>query len=142
MAANAQPRLSFDVHGPITVGTLDEANMLDAMNVTEFGNGVLEYVKDKPGLNLLLNFEHVDYMSSAALTELLRINEALRNGNGSVRLCGLTKDIRKVFQITNLEKLFVIHEDETLQDALKRYERSLAVAADEDTWLAPGAKKA
>lgn len=137
MATNAQPRMTFDVHGPIVVGTLDEANMLDAMNVTDFGNSVLEYVKDKPGLNLLLNFENVDYMSSAALTELLRINEALRKNNGHVRLCGLTKDIRKVFQITNLEKLFVIHEDDSLQAALKRFERSLAIAAEEDSWLTP-----
>ncbi len=138
MAANAQqPRLSFEVHGPITVGTLDEANMLDAMNVTEFGNEVLKYVDSKQQLQLLLNFQNVDYMSSAALTELLRINEAVRKLSGSVRLCGLTKDIRKVFQITNLEKLFVIHEDDTVNAALKRFERSLAIAAEENSWTGP-----
>ena len=141
MSTNAQPQLTFDVHGPITVGTLDEANMLDAMNVTDFGNGVLEYVKDKPGLNLLLNFQNVDYMSSAALTELLRINEALRDSQGSVRLCGLTKDIRKVFQITNLERLFVIHEGDSVDSARKRFERSLAIAAEEQTWSAPDAER-
>ena len=134
MAANPTPQLTFEVHGPITVGTVDESNMLDAMNVTEFGNEVLEYIKDKPGINLLLNFEHVDYMSSAALTELLRINDALRSSGGRVRLCGLTRDIRKVFQITNLEKLFVIHDDDDLKSAMRRFERSLAVAAEEENW--------
>ncbi|MEK7795291.1 MAG: STAS domain-containing protein [Candidatus Hydrogenedentota bacterium] len=134
MAPNRAPQLTFDSHRRVTVGTISESNMLDAMNVTEFGNEVLEFIKDKPGLQLLLNFEHVDYMSSAALTELLRINEALRTTAGSVRLCGLSKDIRKVFQITNLEKLFVIHEDETADLALKRFVRALEIAQEEKSW--------
>lgn len=141
MAANRAPQIKFSEHGRVTVGTVCESNMLDALNVTEFGNEVLEYVKDKQGLNLLLNFENVDYMSSAALTELLRINETVRRNGGSVRLCGLTKDIRKVFQITNLEKLFVIHEDDSLDKAIKRFERSLAIAAEEEAWSAPDASR-
>ena len=131
--------LSFETMGPITVGKIDSVSMLDTMNVTDFGNAVLEYTKDKPALNLLLDFSHVGYMSSAALTELLRVNEAMRSAGGSVRLCGLSKDIRKVFQITNLEKLFVIHEGDTVDMALTRFERSLAVAAEEDSWSGPDA---
>lgn len=136
MTMNNTPQLSFDKHGVITVGTISEANMLDAMNVTEFGNEVLAFVKGKDGVHLLLNFEHVDYMSSAALTELLRINENLRKTNGSVRLTGLTKDIRKVFQITNLEKLFVIHDDDAVDQAVSRFERALSITAEDDAWPA------
>lgn len=129
--------LSFETMGPITVGTIDSVSILDAMNVTDFGNAVLDYTKGRPALNLLLDFSNVGYMSSAALTELLRVNEALRNAGGSVRLCGLSANIRKVFQITNLEKLFVIHEGDNVNLALKRFERSLAVAAEEDSWSGP-----
>jgi anti-sigma B factor antagonist len=110
--------------------------MLDAMNVTEFGNEVLNFLKGKQGIHLLLNFENVDYMSSAALTELLRINENLNKANGSVRLTGLTNDIRKVFQITNLEKLFVIHDDEAVDQAVSRFERALSIASEDDAWSA------
>ena len=134
MTTDNTPQLSFDEHGAITVGTISEANMLDAMNVTEFGNEVLAFVKGKDGVHLLLNFANVDYMSSAALTELLRINENLGKANGSVRLTGLTSDIRKVFQITNLEKLFVIHEGDDIASATERFERSLDVADDEQAW--------
>lgn len=136
MPANPQAQLSFEEHGKITVATIHDANMFDTVNVSHFGNTVLEFIKDKPGLRLLLNFEKVDYMSSAALTELLRINEALRKDKGTVRLCNLTKDIRKVFEITNLEKLFVIHENDDVQTALTRFERSLSVAADDSAWAA------
>ena len=136
MTTNNTPQLSFDERGAITVGTISDANMLDAMNVTEFGNEVLAFVKGKDGVHLLLNFANVDYMSSAALTELLRINENLQKANGSVRLTGLTKDIRKVFQITNLEKLFVIHDDDSVDVAVSRFERALSIAAEDDAWPA------
>lgn len=127
-------RVDFETLGRVTVGTVQETNTLDGMNVADFGNEVIEYIKDKDGLHLLLNFEYVTYMSSAALTELLRMNEALRETHGSVRLCNLSCDIRKVFQITNLDQLFGIHDDENVKKAAERFERSLAVAADEDAW--------
>lgn len=126
--------VDFEVHGPITVGKIVNTNVLDGMNVSDFGNGVLDYVQEHAGVKLLLNFEQVTYMSSAALTELLKINEALRESQGAVRLCNLSCEIQKVFKITNLEKLFVIHDDENVDSARKRFERSLAVAAEEDAW--------
>ncbi|MDP7638678.1 MAG: hypothetical protein QGG73_03035, partial [Candidatus Hydrogenedentes bacterium] len=61
---------------------------------------------------------------------------SLRNAHGSVRLTGLTNDIRKVFQITNLEKLFVIHDDDTVEQAVSRFERALSIAAEDDAWSA------
>ncbi len=134
MTTKPTSQLNFEVRGNITVGTIQASNMFDAMNVAEFGNEAIKYLEDKPGTKLLLNFESVDYMSSAALTELLRINEEVKKTDGSVRLCSLTPDIRKVFEITNLEKLFVIHDDDSLESALKRYERSLTVASDDATW--------
>ena len=124
----------FQASDQVTVGTIDGTKVLDSMNVTDFGDHVLEYVKDKPGLHLLLDFENITYMSSAGLTELLRINHALTASKGTIRLCNLSCDIRKVFQITNLDRLFAIHEDENVESALRRYERSLTVAADEDAW--------
>ena len=78
MTTKPTSQLNFEVRGNITVGTIQASNMFDAMNVTEFGNEAIEYLKEKPGTKLLLNFESVDYMSSAALTELLRINEEVK----------------------------------------------------------------
>lgn len=134
MSTDSLPKLTFETRGNITIGTVLSANMFDTMNVAEFGNQVLDYVRDKPRLNLLLSFEKVDYLSSAALTELLRINDAVKKASGSLRLCSLTEDIRKVFEITNLDKLFVVHAGDDVQSALKRFERSLAVEANEDAW--------
>lgn len=134
MPPETAPMLQFEKRGRVTIGTVVSTNMLDGANVTDFGNETLNYVKKHPGIHLLLNFRPVTYMSSAALTELLRINQALRDNGGSVRLCSLTPAIRNVFQITNLEKLFFIHDDEDADAAHKRFERALTIAAQEEAW--------
>ena len=129
---NEAPLVSFETVDNIAVGRVCAASVLDAVNVTQFGNEVLEYVKSKSGINLMLDFANVDYLSSAVLTELLRVNQAIQNAGGNLRLCGLKGEVRKVFEITNLDKVFTIYGD--YQQALKRFERSLDVAEQESAW--------
>jgi anti-anti-sigma factor len=124
--------VTFEEVDNITIGRVGAASVLDAVNVTQFGNEVLELVKSRSGLNLMLDFENVDYLSSAVLTELLRINQAVESQNGNLRLCGLKPDVRKVFEITNLDKVFTIYGDH--KTAIKRFARSLEVAEQESAW--------
>jgi len=93
-------------------------------------------IESSPGVNLLLNFENVDYLSSAVLTELLRINKAIQEVQGQLRLCGVSKVIMEVFQITNLDKMFTIYHDD-VSGGLRRFQRSLEVAAEEAAWKDP-----
>ncbi|MGI6461366.1 MAG: STAS domain-containing protein [Candidatus Hydrogenedentales bacterium] len=129
---NDTPLVTFETTGSITVGRIGAASVLDAVNVTQFGNEVLDFVRNRPGLNLMLDFVHVDYLSSAVLTELLRINQVVQKEHGSMRLCALKPDVLKVFEITNLDKIFTIYGESN--QALKRFERSLEVAEREDLW--------
>jgi anti-sigma B factor antagonist len=138
METEKAPIVVFEPHGSIILGTIHASRVLDAQNVTEFGQRVLAYVEQHPGAHLLLSFEHVNYLSSAALTELLKVNDATQRTGGSVRLCALSPEIASVFQITNLDKLFVVEPAETVEHALERYERSLQVAAEEDHWSQRG----
>ena len=92
----------------------------------------MTYVEKHPRANLLLDFEHVDYLSSAVLTELLRLHKFLMDQGGHLRLCSLNDDIRKVFEITNLDKLFMIYED--ADAGVVKFKRSLAVEAQDRAW--------
>lgn len=123
--------------GRITVATIRASSVLSALNVVEFGNELLARVRANAGINLLLNFEHVDYLSSAVLTELLRVNRAVQEARGRLRLCGISPTIREIFEITNLDKLFSIHEDD-LENSVKRFERSLDIEAEEAAWKSAG----
>ena len=130
------PLIEFQVRGRVTLGTVRSSSVLSARNVAKFGEDVLAYVNAHGGLNLLLNFENVDYLSSAVLTELLRIKAAVEQVKGNLRLCAVSPLIHKAFEITNLDKVFVIHGDSAEQD-IKRYERALNVAAQEANWTDP-----
>jgi anti-anti-sigma factor len=124
--------VSFEDRGPITVGVIQSPSVLDALNVSQFGNEVLAVVHVRRRINLLLDFEHVNYLSSAVLTELLRINEAVQEAGGRLRLCALNNDIRKVFEITNLDRIFVIYG--APDEAEERFRRALQIEEQEDQW--------
>jgi anti-sigma B factor antagonist len=126
------PLVGFEERGAITEGLILSSSVLDSLNVSQFGNDVMAYIRNRPGINLLLNFERVNYLSSAVLTELLRINEAIQAVDGHLRLCALNKDIRKVFEITNLDKIFTIYG--APDEAHERFLRSLQVEAQEENW--------
>ncbi|GMW02936.1 MAG: hypothetical protein AMXMBFR84_40720 [Candidatus Hydrogenedentota bacterium] len=127
-----QPIVEFSERGVITIGDIQAASVLDALNVDQFGKEVLAHVHANPGINLLLNFEKVEYLSSAVLTELIRINQACTETGGHVRLCALNSNVKKVFEITNLDKFFVVYDE--AEGAVKRFARSLAIEADEQSW--------
>ena len=128
--------VDFEVQGRIVVGTIRTTSVLSAINVAEFGNEVVAKIEGNSGVNLLLSFENVDYLSSAVLTELLRINKAIQEAQGQLRLCGVSKVILEIFQITNLDKMFTIYHDD-VTGGVRRFGRSLEVAAEEAAWKDP-----
>lgn len=127
------PLIEFQVRGRITIGTVRSSSVLSMINVAKFGQDVLAYVQQHPKLNLLLNFENVDYLSSAVLSELLKVKTAIDAAEGRLRLCAVSPVIHKAFEITNLDKVFIIHSDRAEND-IKRFERSIDIAAQDAAW--------
>jgi len=128
--------LTFKEQGKIVIGTVRFASVLSATNVAEFGSEVLDYIQTRPNLNLLLNFEHVDYLSSAVLTELLRINKALEESKGRMRLCAIAPTIKEIFEITNLDQVFTLDSD-SLEVSCQRFARAIDIADEEAAWQDP-----
>ena len=58
-------------------------------------------------------------MSSAALGMLIRVNKKCKEYKVSLKLCGISSDIREVFKITGMDKIFEIHAD--LSEALAAF---------------------
>ncbi len=133
--AEEQPQLiAFREDAPITVGSIQKSSMLEGRVVEAFGKQALAFVKPRKGLNLLLDFAGVDYLSSAALTELIKTNDAVVAGGGAMRLCGLTPQIQKVFEITRFDKSFDIQPGENAARAVARFKRSIALAEEQEAW--------
>lgn len=134
MNPNKEEMVSFDRKDDICIGVVRSTHMLDALNVVDFGNQLVAYARDDSVRHVLLDFQHVAYLSSAVLTELLRLNSILTERTGSLRLCGLAPALREIFRITSLDSVFVIYEVASPNEAVARFKRSLAVNEHERVW--------
>ncbi len=133
----AQPQaeiVTYREDGPITIGTVANSTMLDGSVVIQFGEQVIRRFKGQTGVHLLLDFASVEYLSSAALTELIKINDAVVAGGGAMRICGLTPPIQKVFEITRFDKSFDIHAGETAAHAVTRFKRAIQIGQEQEAW--------
>jgi len=104
--------------GIIQVEFVDR-NILDEANIQAIGEQVSALVDAEPSPKMLLSFANVEHLSSAALGQLIAINNKVRARQGQLRLANIDPQIREVFQITRLNKLFQIHDSST--DAIKSF---------------------
>ncbi len=68
---------------------------------------------------ILINFEKVSYIDSSGLATLVEMLKNIRSYGGKLKLSSLSSKIRSLFEITKLEKLFDISNDE--EEALRSF---------------------
>ena len=112
-------RLLIEPRGEVTIITFVDKKILDETNIQDIGDELFELVEKHYKVKLLLNFENVEYLSSAALGKLITLNKKVKAENGKLKLCAIRPQIYDVFKITKLNKLFEIHDTE--ERALARF---------------------
>lgn len=120
MATEDTQPVTYNEIQNMTVGTLGAGTSLDAEGSKAFGDNIVGYIESHPGVRLLLNFQNITYLSSATLSELLRINDTAKTEKAAVQLCGLSKEIHKVFEITKLAGVFHVEADEEVEKTIMR----------------------
>jgi len=68
---------------------------------------------------LIISFVNVDYLDSSFLGALVAILKSLLPLDGKLVLFGMNEDILNLFQITRLDKIFVLKM--SLEEALKEF---------------------
>jgi anti-sigma B factor antagonist len=110
-------RLEVEEIGDVTVVSFTDKKILDEQNIQVIGEQLFSLIDELGRKKILLNFGNVEYMSSAALGKLITLNKKVQGAGGKLVLCNIDANIREVFEITRLDKLFVIKGDE--QDGLQ-----------------------
>lgn len=87
-----------------------DRNILDEANIRQIGEEIGQLIEDRETPRMLISFDNVDHMSSAALGALITINNKIKAKGGQLRLSDIDEQIYQVFVITKLYKLFEIHE--------------------------------
>ncbi len=106
-------RLRVTDYNGVTVVHFADRKILEEMSITEIGEELNQLVDANPQLRLLLCFENVEHLSSAALGMLITLKRRVDEKRGKLRLSDIRPQIFEVFKITRLNKLFDIHETTT-----------------------------
>ncbi len=105
--------LTIQERGDVVMVTFKQARILDEHTIraigSEFGNLTLEAAADH---KLLVNFAGVEYMSSAMLGQIVRLNKQCKNDSIKLKLCSICAQVMEVFTITKLNKVMDIEKDE------------------------------
>ena len=94
--------------GRVLVLKADER--LDSNNADKFKSEIGEYVRGG-GTALILDFTKTEFIDSIGLGALVSVLKLTNNNSAKVALCGLTPQVRQIFELTRLYRLFDIYEN-------------------------------
>ncbi|MEM6330844.1 MAG: STAS domain-containing protein [Planctomycetota bacterium] len=72
---------------------------------------VLELIDKASEERVILDFANVQFMSSSMLGKLVKIQKKCKEYKAKLKLASVCEDIRQVFKITRLDKVFDIEKD-------------------------------
>ena len=70
-------------------------------------------------LNMIIDFEDLDYISSAGLRIILKASKTLKRSEGSIVLCSMQDYVKEVFEIAGFDTFLPIAGQ--MDDALKMF---------------------
>jgi anti-sigma B factor antagonist len=107
---SAASRLRIEEQDGVTCVQFVDRNILDEANIQQIGEEIGRIIDAAHQPKVLISFDNVDHLSSAALGALITINNKIRGKDGQLRLANIDQQIYEVFVITKLNKLFQIHD--------------------------------
>ncbi|MFA9478416.1 STAS domain-containing protein [Phycisphaerales bacterium AB-hyl4] len=95
--------------GIVQIGFVDR-NILEEASIQQIGDEIAALIEQQTNPRILISFDNVEHLSSAALGTLITVNNKVRQKGGQLRLANINPQIYEVFVITKLNKLFQIHD--------------------------------
>jgi anti-sigma B factor antagonist len=92
---------------------IDLSGELDAYTCSAFRDAMIEII-EQGNFNIVVSMADVEYIDSSGLGTLVGGLKRASEKGGRIAVVCKSHQIRKVFEITGLEKVFPIFDDETL----------------------------
>jgi len=96
----------------VTIVTFEEENILEDQQIRKLERALMPVIRENQQKRLVLNFAKVRFMSSAFLGLLVKVHKRTLDAGGRLQLYNLDPKIQKVFEITQLVKVFDIVRSE------------------------------
>lgn len=82
-------------------------------NTSHDAEACLNKLLDEGVKKILIDFEALDYISSAGLRVLLATAQKLQAGNGALRVCNLNETVQEVFDISGFSTILSVFKSES-----------------------------
>lgn len=91
---------------------------LDSRTSPEFDERIIQAM-EKGANNIVIDFQSLEYISSAGLRVLNKAHKKLKHTNGKIMMCNMVDYIKEVFEIAGFDTFLPIVPDQ--QTALKSF---------------------
>ncbi len=102
--------LKIDTHVNGQVALLSIEGEVDMYSSPEARKAIMELVKQKIP-KLIVDLQGVSYMDSSGVATLIEGLQMCHKYNGKLLIAGLRDNVREVFELTRLDKIFQIYQD-------------------------------
>ena len=116
----AEPKISIEHKGKVTIAILTEEKILQEVDIQGLENSIMALIEQVSGINLIINFCNVKFLTSSALGLLIRVLKKMHETGGKLKLCSIYPKIFEVFTITHLDKVFEIYDSQ--QEAAESFD--------------------
>ena len=112
-----QPNIGVEYAENGTIVSFTDEKILEEKDINSLQESIMSVIEQAERINLILDFSHVKFLSSAVLGLLIRISKRIYEHDGQLRLCNIDPKIYEIFKITRLTKTFDIYKD--VESAMK-----------------------
>jgi anti-sigma B factor antagonist len=109
--ADAKGPLMTQQQGDVKLVWITVARILDENTIKALAAALFELADSGFRPKILLNFEQVDYLSSAVIGKLVQFHQKVAEAKGTLKMTGIKPAIKEIFKITKLDKVFQIVDD-------------------------------
>jgi len=102
---------SYSKDGILTI-VFEDARILDETKLEQLSRDLAEMLNKTTEERVILDFRNVKFMSSSMLGKLIQVHKKASEFKVKLKFCSIDPEIRQVFKITKLDKLFDIEADE------------------------------
>ena len=102
--------------GDVTIIDLEEDIITE--HVEEFDE-IFESLLSKSKYNIVINFRNINFLCSSGLGVIVSVFKKLKEQGGAIKLLNMNDRVRRLFEITRLNKLMEEFDDE--DSAVKSY---------------------
>jgi len=110
--------MQIEVENKGDISVVHCGGSLDADSIAAFKKIAYELV-DKGTTRLVVDCSNLTFVDSMGLGVLISLLRRVRQGNGDVKMAALSDDVKTIFEITRLHRLFEVCADTTT--AIKRF---------------------